>query len=159
MQYSQKYTLVQFFQPMDEAETFPMTDWPLHITLVDVFAIDITDELMNDLKEYLDTLPYAITHIKSEGTLGMTAVWLVENTPKLQAIHDTLVDILEKHGAVFNTPEFTRGGFIPHITKQASSGMKIGDKVSVDFVSLVDMFPDQDWQKRKVLKRFKPEQQ
>lgn len=159
MPYSQKYTLVQFFQPMDEGETFLMTDWPLHITLADVFAIDITDELMNDLKEYLDTLPYTITQIKSEGTLGMTAVWLVENTPKLQAIHDTLVDILEQHGAVFNTPEFTRSGFIPHITKQSNSGMKIGDKISVDLVSLVDMFPDRDWQKRKVLKLFKPEQE
>lgn len=72
-------------------------------------------------------------------------------------MHDALIDILEAHGAVFNTPEFTRGGFIPHITKQADSGMKIGDKISVDLVSLVDMFPEKNWQNRRVIKRFKPE--
>jgi hypothetical protein len=157
MSYSQKYTLVQFFQQVDEDEVFHMTDWPLHITLADVFAINITTGLMNDLTEYLGTYPYAITHIKSEDTLGTTEVWLLENTPELQTMHDTLVNILEKHGAVFNTPEFTHGGFIPHITKQPDSGMKIGSKISVDVVSLVDMFPDQDWQNRKVIKLFKPE--
>ena len=157
MEYSQKYTLVQFFQQVDIDEVFHMTEWPPHVTLADIFAVDITDQLIADLETYLDTWSYALTCVGNEGTLGTANVWLLKNTPELQAIHDRVVDILEKHGAVFDNPEFTRDGFIPRITKQADFDIKIGDKVSIDVVALVDMFPDQDWQNRKVLKRFAPE--
>ena len=157
MEYSQKYTLVQFFQQVDKDEVFHMTEWPPHVTLADTFAVDVTDQLIADLEAYLDTWPYTLTYVQNEGALGATDVWLLKNTPELQALHDRLVDILEKHGAVFNNPEFTRDGFIPHITKQANFDIKIGDKVSIDVVTLVDMFPDQNWQNRKVLKRFAPE--
>lgn len=157
MQYSQKYTLMQILQPVDEGGSFHMSEWPLHITLTDVFAVDLTIELIRDIQGYINTRPIATAFITAEGKLGMTEVWLLENTPDLYAIHTTLVDILEKHGAVFNTPEFTRNGFIPHITKQSMGDKKIGDKVVIDVVSLIDMFPDQNWQMRKVLKRFVPE--
>lgn len=157
MQYSQKYALVQFFEQTVEGQTFPMTDWPLHITLADVFAVDITTDLMNDLTAYVATFSYIVTHVAGDGTLGTTDVWLLENTPELQAFHEDLVDILEKHGAKFNTPEFTRHGFIPHITKQHGWDLKAGDTVSIDLLSLVDMFPDADWQQRRIVKRFTPE--
>lgn len=136
---------------------FPMTEWPLHITIADTFAVDVTDALLRDLTEYLASFTYTVTRVQSEGMLGTTDVWLLENTPELQAFHGALVDVLERHGAVFNTPEFTRGGFIPHITKQPNVDMKIGDTVSIDLVSLVDMFPNNDWQQRRVMRRFTPE--
>lgn len=148
---------MQILQPVDEGSSFHMTEWPLHITLADVFAVDLTIELIRDIQEYINMRPIATTYVKAEGKLGTTEVWLLENTPNLYTIHSTLVDILEKHGAIFNTPEFTHSGFIPHITKHSTVDIKIGDKVGVDVVSLIDMFPDQNWQMRKVLKRFLPE--
>jgi hypothetical protein len=62
---------------------------------------------------------------------------------------------LEKHGAVFNVPEFTRDGFIAHITKQAGSTLKARDEVTISGVSLLDLFPNKDWQQRKVLRHFR----
>ena len=95
MEYSQKYTLVQFFQQVDIDEVFRMTEWPPHVTLADTFAVDITDQLIADLETHLDTWPYTLTYVQNEGTLGTTDVWLLKNTPELQALHDRLVDILE----------------------------------------------------------------
>ena len=155
--YSQKYTIVQFFQQIDEGETFAMADWPLHTTLADVFAINITDELMSNVQRYINTQPMAKTYIKSEATLGTTNVWLLENTTELQNIHTTLVGILNKHGVIFNNPEFTASGYIPHITKQAHASMNLGDAVIVNTWSLVDMFPDGNWQNRTVTKHFVPD--
>lgn len=157
MTYSQKYTLVQFFQQLDEGEVFHMSDWPPHVTLADTFAIDITDQLLTELEAYLNRWHYTVTCVQDEGILGTTDVWLLKNTLELQATHDRLIDILDKHGATFNNPNFTRNGFIPHITKQANFDIKINDKVSIDTLALVDMFPNQNWQNRKVVKLFKPE--
>jgi 2'-5' RNA ligase len=148
---------MQIFQQIDEGDSFHMTKWPPHITLADVFAVELTTELLQNIQRYIDTQPLATTYIKAEGRLGTSAVWLLENPPDLYAIHISLIEILEKHGATFNTPEFTRNGFVPHITKQAGVDMKIGDKVTINIVSLIDMFPDQNWQMRKVIKRFLPE--
>lgn len=157
MKYSQKYTLIQAFQQVDENQSFPMSDWPLHITLADVFSVTITPKLMQDIQQYIDSRPTATSHVQSAGVLGATDVWLLEATPELYIIHLTLIDILEDHGAVFNNPDFIRSGFIPHITKQAEAGMKQGDKVIINITTLVDMFPDQDWQMRKMIRHFTPE--
>lgn len=155
MTYSQKYTLAYFLQPIDTGDSFHMTEWPPHITLADVFAVDITENLASDLQSYIDTLLPVTTSIKSGDVLGTTPVWLLEDTPDLWNMHTSLVTILEKHGAVFNVPEFTRDGFIAHITKQAGSTLRLGDEVTVSGVSLLDLFPNKDWQQRKVLRHFR----
>ncbi len=157
MTYSQKYSLVQFFEEVDETKPFSMYEWPLHITLVDVFAVERTPEFMAALQQYIDTEPFARTTIMREGKLGDTDVWLLEPTKDLLEMHSTVMDILDAHGATCNTPAFTRKGYIPHITKQKSSNpMKPGDGVQVSVLSLVDMFPDGDWQQRKIIQRFVP---
>ena len=156
MQYSQKYSLVQFFQQIDEGESFSMYEWHLHTTLADVFAVNRTDALMADLQEFADSQPYAASYIEGETVLGETPVWLIHPTQELRDIHLAVVDILEKHGAIFNTPAFTRDGYIPHITKQVDGIMNDGDKVIVNTFSLVDMFPEGDWQVRKVIRNFYP---
>lgn len=150
-EYSQKYTIVQFFGETSVGESFHMRDWPLHITLADVFAITLTDELMSELARYIERCESARSHITSEGLLGETAVWLLDPTPSLIAMHRDIVAILEKHGAVFNSPHFVNNGYIPHITKQLSGEMKLGDAIQVNVISLVDMFPGNDWQTRKIL--------
>jgi len=154
MTYSQKYTIVQFFQSVDEGESFSMHDWPLHTTLADVFAVNRTDELMADLQAYVDTQPLAATYIEGETVFGDTPVWLLKESKELRDIHLALINILEAHGVVFNSPEFTREGYIPHITKQKDGEMHIGDKIVVNAFSLVDMFPGGDWQERRAIKTF-----
>ena len=154
MYYTQKYTIVHFIHPIDEGTTFSMYEWPLHTTLADVFAINYSDELLTDLQQYADSLVPITTSVGKESMLSETPVWLLKKSKELQDLHVNLLEVLKKHDAQFNTPEFTREGFLPHITKQKNSAMYEGERVDIDSFSLVDMFPNGDWQERKVIAQF-----
>lgn len=158
MPYSQKYAIAQFFQAAEVGQEFSMSEWPLHITLADVFAIAVTEQLINELLDFVDNRDPVATRVTEERTLGTTPVAVLENTPALQTYHNDLVDILLRHGAVFNMPEYTRSGFLPHITHQPQARMQIGDEVVIGSISFVDMFPDGDWQMRKIHSIFASKQ-
>ena len=133
-----------------------MHEWPLHITIADTFAVDDVQSLISDIATYVNTHPNAGTKIIGESVLGETPVWLLENTENLYDFHNSIIAILNRHHVTFNHPEFTASGFLPHISKNISADMKIGDKVLINIVSIVDMFPEKDWEKRKVLQHIKP---
>jgi len=160
MTYSQKYTLIHFISPVDVGDQFHMSEWPLHITLADVFAIDHSssdiDRKLNELLE--NTLPVKTAAAK-DVVLGQTPVVLIEKNQHLMSLHAKIVNLLEANGAVFNTPEFTHEGFLPHSTIQSGQRLIENDTVNIDSISLVDMFPNSDWRLRKVLATFKLKQE
>ena len=154
MQYSQKYTIVAFLEPVESDKTFTMSTWPLHITLADVFAFDLNKTTLNSLaKLLLHQQSISITAGK-ETMLGKTNVVLIRKTKALIEIHSHIIKLLESNGASFNNAEFTRSGFKPHVTIQQANQLYTGDKRTITTVSLIDMFPDNDWQKRRVLQNF-----
>ncbi|RZM24228.1 MAG: hypothetical protein EOO88_23535 [Pedobacter sp.] len=155
MIYSQKYCLVHFIKPLEIGVQFDMSEWPLHTTLADVFAIDRQGAdferlLASKLMGYLPVRTVAA----ADSILGTTRVVLLDKTKELLNLHGDVITLLEQNGAVFNTPEFNKEGFIPHSTIQNSERLDIGQKVIIDSHSLIDMFPDGDWQQRKVLFTF-----
>lgn len=158
MTYSQKYTVVHFLNPLSEGQEFSMDNWPLHTTLADVFAIDLNDKLYVDLQSFASfrkpVLAYAIDDAKLGSIDNEINVTLLEKTPDLQNLHDKLVDLLTKNGAVFNSPQFTHDGFLPHCTIQNGSRIKNGNEVKVQQFSIVDMFVSNDWRQRRVIKNF-----
>lgn len=155
MKFSQKYCLVAFLKPADTGTAFAMTDWPPHVTLADVFSINRAGTgIDHKLQALLDREP-SVTIIATDATLlGTTPVILLEKDEHILMLHVRLVDLLAANGAVFNTPEFTRAGFLPHCTTQKSGGLRTGDVVRIDAIALVDMFPDGNWRRRRVLKTF-----
>ena len=154
MNYSQKYAIVAFLEPIEVGVAFNMTDWPQHITIVDVFAVE-HDENLNQLLAGLIAQHLRIhLTIGHEATLGTTDVLIVNKNDKLQDLHDEVVNLLESNGAVFNNPEFTHQGFLPHSTIQKAGNLKSGDNITISTLALVDMFPDGNWQHRKVLACF-----
>ncbi len=133
-----------------------MADWPLHITLADVFAIDLQNsDIEADLAALLSDQPPLKTFAIKEAVLGTAEVVLLNNNDGLTTLHTRLVDLLEKNGAKFNTPGFTREGFIPHCTIQKGERLQNGDEVTISIIAFVDMFPSENWQQRKVIKTFK----
>ncbi len=155
MTYSQKYCLVHFIQPIQVGTQFHMSEWPLHTTLADVFAINRHDSNIDKLfnsksSQYLSVRSTAI----EDSTLGTTQVVLLDKTQELLSLHNDVVALLEENGAVFNTPEFNKEGFIPHSTIQQTQRLNVGEEVIINTLSLVDMFPGDDWQQRKVLATF-----
>ena len=156
MPYSQKYCLVWFINPVKIGDEFEMTDWPIHVTVADVFAIDRRgNDIDTKLAELLAKQPPVTTHATEEATLGTTPVVLAERNDNLLALHTRIVDLLASNHAEFNTPKFTREGFLPHCTTQKVGRLNSGDELKIDTVTLVDMFPNDDWQQRKVLRTFK----
>lgn len=156
MTYSQKYALVHFISPIENEALFHMSEWPLHTTLADVFAIN---RLQTSIDAKLATMLAQTSTVETAAMddiiLGTTQVVLLDKTPSLVKLHTDIVSLLEKNNAVFNTPEFTKDGFLPHCTLQMSGRLNKGNTVTIDSVSLVDLFPSSDWEQRKVLATFK----
>lgn len=143
-----------FLKPIEVGAEFKMADWPLHITLADVFAIELKTGIQQKLTNLLAEQPSLVLSVGQDATLGTTNVALINKDNGLQYLHNKIVDVLELNGAEFNTPEFTRTGFLPHLTVQKSGRLNAGDKFEITSISLVDMFPAGDWQQRKVLNNF-----
>lgn len=155
MKYSQKYCLVSFLEPQTRDNEFSMAEWPLHITLTDVFAVDRdATNLDKKVAQLIGRMPPVTTIAQQQTILGETLVVLVEKTDRLIELHNHLVDLLETCGATFNMPEFTRGGFLPHCTVQKTSQIRQGEEIVISTIALVDMFPDGNWQRRKILNIF-----
>ena len=155
MTYSQKYSLVHFINPVDGGFQYHMADWPLHTTLADTFAIDLSSgNIEVKLANLCSQIIPVTVAANNDSVLGETPVILLNTSEELLALHTAVVELLEENGAVFNNPEFTKSGFIAHSTFQKEGRLHTGDVVTIDSISLVDMFPDDDWQQRKVLATF-----
>lgn len=56
--FTQKYTIIQLLEDVPEGTQFTPTNWPLHATVGDTFAIDWEVPLMiGKLKRLLDAYP------------------------------------------------------------------------------------------------------
>lgn len=155
MSYSQKYVLVHFTSPIEDGTQFHMSDWLLHTTLADVFAINRHEtDIDKKLALLLAQIETVETNAMGDSVLGTTQVILLNKTPPLVKLHTDIISLLEENNAVFNKPEFTRSGFLPHGTFQKSGRLHTGNKIIIDSISLVDMFPDNNWEQRRVLATF-----
>jgi len=155
MTYSQKYTIVQLLEPLAIGEELSRIEWPLHITMADVFAVDLNTSLIEQLANLLATKAPLTIKTKEASTLGPDTnpvpVMLLRNTPELQSLHEDIISLLEDAGATFNTPEYTRKGFVPHVTVKKSPRLPAGETIIIDALTVIDMFPEGDWTRRKVL--------
>lgn len=154
-QFTQKYVLVQLIAPLPDGFEFSMSDWPLHVTLADVFKIDgAPNAMLARLKSELASLSSFTVAADGDDWFGpdrSVRVRLINKTADLQRLHDACVDVLESFGGVFNSPQYMRGGFRPHSTVHGDYAVASGDTVHFHAVTLIDMFPAGDHTRRKIL--------
>lgn len=133
-----------------------MSNWPLHITFVNAFAIERSavefDRKINNLLENESALDVIAG---KASVLGTTRVILIEYSQQLENLHNKIIELIVENGGILSNPEFNRKGYIPHSTIQTDSRLEEGQKLHIDHISIVDMFPGNDWQQRKVLATFK----
>lgn len=157
--FTQKYTIVQFFDDIKEGYEYSSDSWPLHSTVVDTFAIDWSvDEMAERLKDALKNHATANSEAEDDrffGENGQVQVVLLNRSNSLVELHQDVLSALEEGGLKLNDPQFARDGFLPHATVQKHARLNKGDKVQFTALSIVDMFPDEDPYKRKVLKTIK----
>ena len=154
--FTQKYTIVQFFDDIDEGYEYSSDSWPLHSTIVDTFAIDWSvDEMASRLKDTLKNHATADSVAEDDrffGDQGQVQVVLLNRSDSLVELHQDVLTALEDGGLKLNDPQFARDGFLPHATVQKHARLNRGDRVQFTTLSIVDMFPDEDPYKRKVLR-------
>lgn len=155
-QFTQKYTIVQFFDDVNEGYEYSSNSWPLHSTIVDTFAIDWSvDETASRLQDILKNHTVADSLAEGDrffGDQGQVRVVLLNRSNSLVRLHEDVLAALEEGGLKLNDPQFARDGFLPHATVQKHARLNNGDKVRFTALSIVDMFPDEDPYMRKVLK-------
>lgn len=154
-QFSQKYAIVQLLEDLPEKFEYDWKSWPLHVTIADVFAIDWpVDMLCSKLKELASQQsPFTTTALNDEffGPNKEVRVVLIDKTKQLAQLHADAVQLLEPGGVIFNNPQYRGEGFLPHSTVQSHVRLHQGDTVSFNALSIIDMFPNNDPYRRKVI--------
>jgi len=157
--FTQKYAIIQLFENVAEGTEFPASDWPLHSTIADTFAIDWdVPTMVEKLTELLKDHAQATSEVEDDrffGDNGQIQVTLIKKTDDLVKLHYDVIDLLEQGGWKPNDPQFAKEGFLPHSTVQPHSRLNKGDEVIFNTLSIIDMFPNQDPYQRKVLKTIK----
>jgi len=155
---SQKYCIVHFIDISKVPREFAYTDWPLHVTLLANFTISQSlEKLIEKLELYAqETAPFEIMS-DGESLFGPhqnVAVSLIRPSESIRKVHTDLMAITKALGAEYDEPKFMGEGFRPHATKQADS--RLADQqihVLKDF-TFVDMYPDNNIERRKIIKTF-----
>jgi 2'-5' RNA ligase len=157
--FSQKYAIIQLFEDVSESTQFSSSSWPLHSTVVDVFAIDWdVSTMVKKLEALLATHATATSVAEEDELFGpekQTRVILLRKTDDLITLHYDVVTLLEEGGLKPNDPQFAREGFLPHSTVQKQARLNKGDKVIFNALTIIDMYPGNDPHQRKVLKTIK----
>lgn len=155
-EFTQKYALIQLFEPLPEGAEFSSDNWPLHSTVVDVFAIDWDVPTMTrNLTELLEDhapVPSMVLQDEFFGPKREVRVALLGKTASLLSLHRDVIACLERGGWKPNDPQFAGDGFLPHSTVQKHARLREGGTVIFDALSIVDFFPDNNPYQRKILK-------
>jgi len=154
-QFTQKYAIVQLIKPLQTEVEFSATEWPLHVTVADVFSIECSgNELLRRLELVLRDQSLFSTCINDDAWFGDDAsvhVMLLENIPQLQVLHSKLLIALRECGVQFNHPGYTENGFRPHVTIRNPGDLQYGERVRFHELTLIDMFPDNDPYRRRAV--------
>jgi hypothetical protein len=156
--FTQKYTIISLFEEFDDGYEFHRTKWPEHITLsgsmfeVDLEKSDIVKNL-SDIAASQDQIKLLASELSTLGPIDKPVqVMLFEDSSQLLELHRSLITLLSGVGANFTISGHINAGYIPHSTVQLSSTLKTNDEVILRSLSLVDMFPRQDGEQRKIIK-------
>lgn len=155
-EFTQKYALIQLFEPLPEGSEFSSSDWPLHSTIADVFATDWDVLTMTrHLAELLGNREPASSNVLEDKFFGPqreVRVALLGKTASLLSLHHDVIACLETGGWKPNDPQFAKDGFLPHSTVQKHARLHEGETATFDALSIVDFFPENDPYQRKILK-------
>ena len=153
---SQKYVIAHFIEPVEQKFNFSCKKWPLHTTLLPNFVIsDSLDELiakLSKVSEATKPFDFKVGDDARFGLSGEVLVSLIEPEPAILSLHYKLLAITEHYK--FDTPHYIGDGYRPHITKQANKKLIRGKSYSLNSITLVDMYPNNDIQRREIIKNF-----
>jgi 2'-5' RNA ligase len=157
MAYKQKWTIVSFIDPVKEGLEFNRKEWPLHITIACAGAFDMplnSEEFIVKLKPLISGYSPVKTSSTSFEQFGAHKVTILDKTKELNSLHKEVISLIESLGGSCGQPEYVLENFRPHCTVQKSGNLQLDTDVTLNSISLVDMFPNSNGLRRKVTKNF-----
>ena len=156
---SQKYVIVHFIDISKVPNEFPYTEWPLHVTLLANFTISQPlEKLIEKLELYaLETEPFEIMSNGEDlfGPNQNVAVSLIQPSESIRKVHADLTSITKSLDAEYDEPKFMSEGFRPHATKQVNSRLADKQILTLNNFTLVDMYPDNEMNRRRIIKTYR----
>jgi len=153
---TQKWAVIAPLEKVTDGDIFYYTDFPLHITLAGVFAVDLEGaELAQALADSLrDQHAIRVTSHQKDwfGPNKDVGVMKIIMSQNLMNLYNTIHNGLLSLGAVFNEPQYEGEGYLAHATDQKSAVLKPQEHVVIDSIALVDLFPNNDGYQRKIFK-------
>ena len=154
--FTQKWAIISLLEDVDEGSVFYYTDFPLHVTLAGVFAIDKDEgQLVKELADLLSSQQPVVIEADKKDMFGPEkniAVMRIKKSRELMKLYGLIYNWLNESGVVYNTPEYQGDGYLPHSTFQKSASLAAGEQRILQSVSLIDLFPNQDGYSRKISK-------
>ena len=153
--FTQKYTIICPIERLAEGQLFESTHWPLHTTIADTFAVNAMDEdFISQIQRLVKGQTFAVVgkELAYFGKNAAVEVMILQYSPELYTLHSDLIDLLLEKGAIFNDPQYTKDGFIGHVTRQESKRLDVDERAEFSAVAIIDMFPERNANKRRVIK-------
>lgn len=140
-----RFAIVLPLEPMAVGERYAVRDWPLHITVMPVFA---TWASPAQLAASMGAVAAATAPISTAAGPGElfgpkhdTPVALVDS-PEIRDLHAVFVEALDIHVPTFRRPDFAGNGFRAHVTATRRGAAMEGQPLYLSQLALVDMQPE-----------------
>lgn len=154
----QKYVIVGFLEKAPAGLEFEAVDWPLHVSMAPRFMANLGRiglmEALEHLAAKTDLLQLTAAEDAMFGPGADIPVTTIVPIPEIQQLHNDVYGLLNSEGATFDEVRYTGESYKPHVTIQKHSRVHTGDSLTIDSISVVDMYPNQDVSRRKILKTF-----
>jgi len=150
-----RYVVVAPLTPMAVGDRFITREWPLHVTLVQVFMSDASP---GDIALRLDevaAVAAAVTVVAGDdehfGRSRTIPVTVIEPSLELDRLHAACVAALDELAPVYENPEYLGDGYRAHVTVKRHQRVSAGEVLTLQQIALVDMEPGQRDGGREVL--------
>lgn len=155
----QKYVIVKFLESVADGTEFDAKHWPLHVTLASNFVVDRKSVGLFDKLTELASSENPVTTTTGDddyfGSQKQVHVTTLVMSQELQTLHNHIIALLKDLGATFDEPQYQEAGYRAHATVQAEKRLHKGEVVTIDELTVVDMFPNDDIDRRRSMKTFK----
>jgi 2'-5' RNA ligase len=140
-----RFVVVLPLAPLRTGESFAVTHWPLHVTVLAPFSTNATvSEVACAIAAATNgqaPLRARAGHEELFGRRHNTPVTLLTENPSLTRLHANLLHTLRPLGSTPDQPAFTGRDFRAHVTVKHHARIHEGDELTLTQIALVDMAP------------------
>lgn len=135
-------------------DEFTVADWPLHVTLIEPFATELTAEAVADALGPIASGTTSVTAAAGDeamfGRRRDVPVTLVHDDGELEALRLRALEAIRDAG-VDLAVDPSRVEFRPHVTRKRHGRLRPGDRVVLETLALIDMRPPEGSHHRRVM--------